>query len=158
MIRRAATTLLTFCILSHNSPGRAQASPAGTVMQAQTENLIVMPANKYYVDFNRVSTRLPIDSTPRFYFDVRAMAYVTATSGATTCRIGLSDDYPGYSPLILSPVVDVPNHTTVTIPLEYVGYGFAGQQLTLSMQVISGPAPLNIEQWTSITAEVVPTE
>jgi len=127
-------------------------------MQAQTENLIAMPPNKYWVDFNRVTTILPSDSSEKFYYDVRAMAYITATSGPTTCRVGLSDQYPGYEPLIFSPEVDIPGHATVAIPLEYVGYAFAGQLLTLSMQFISGSEPLNIEEWTSLTAEIVPTE
>jgi hypothetical protein len=158
MIRTLLSVLMFAGVVPASSMAQAQSSPTGTVMQAQTENLIVMPANKYYVDFNRVVTTLPTDSTPKFYYDVRAMAYVTGASGATTCRVGLSDDYPGSTPLIFSPVVDVPNNATVAIPLEYVGYAFAGKRLTLTMQFISGPAPLNIERWTSITAEVVPYE
>ena len=137
----------------------AQSSPAGTVMQAQTQNVVVMPAHAYYWDFNQVVGTLPTDSTSKFYYDVRAMAYVTGASGTTTCQVGLSADKPpSHNPLMLSPVVDVPAKTTVAIPLEYVGYAAAGQRLTLSMQFISGPVALTIEKWTSITAEVVPSE
>ena len=151
--------LLVAGALAFDAPAYAQSSPAGTVMQAQTGNLIVIPQNSYYWDFARVVTTLPTDSTPNFFYDVRAMAYVTGAQGETTCRVGLSaDTAPSHEPLLLSPVVDIPANTTIAIPLEYVGQAFSGQKLTLSLQFVSGPAPLNIEQWTSVTAEIVPTE
>jgi hypothetical protein len=152
-----AATLLAAVTLSAFS---AQASPAGTVMQAQTEGNLSMPANVRWVDFNRVSTVMPSDSTATFSFDVRAMAYVTAGAVASTCRIGLTNETgnPNYTPMIVSPAVDVPAATTVAIPLEVTGTVFAGQPLTLAMEVSSGVAPLVIQQWTSLTAEVIPSE
>ncbi|MBV8054459.1 MAG: hypothetical protein JO071_04375 [Deltaproteobacteria bacterium] len=138
----------------------AQSSPAGTVMQAQTETNLSMPANARWVDFDRVSTMMPSDSTRTFTFDVRAMAYVTAGAIATTCRIGLTNETsnPNYIPMMLSPPVDVPPATTVAIPLEATGTAFAGQLLRLAMELRSGAAPLTIQQWTSVTAEVIPSE
>ena len=137
----------------------AQSSLAGTVMQAQTENDIVIPAEQYYWDFNRVVTRLPGDPSSTFYYDARAIAYASAGSEPTTCQVGLSADIPpDHRPLIMSPVIDVPANTTVAIPLEYVSRAVGGEQLTLSMQLISGPTALKIEQWTSLTAEVAPSE
>ena len=142
-------------------PGAAFAqTPAGTVLQAQTESNLSMPANARWVDVNRVSTVMPSNSTASFTFDVRAMAYVTAGNIASTCRIGLTNETgnPSYTPIILSPPVDVPAATTVAIPLEATGLAFAGQPLTLSMELRSGTAPLTIQQWTSVTAEVIPSE
>jgi len=158
MTRLLSATLLIAAL----KPGTvyAQTSPAGTVMQAQTETNLFIPANARWVDFNRVSTVMPLDSTPTFAFDVRAIAYVTAGATATTCQIGLTNETsnPNNIPMILSPSVDVPPATTVAIPLEAIGTAFAGQPLTLAMELRSGASPLTIQQWTSVTAEVIPSE